>query len=104
MYAIRSYYGTIKIHPDKIREVIGPGGKIIRGIQSETNTSIEIDDSGLVKIAAYSKEEGDAALKMVQDLTREPEVTALSCGARSREELEERMDQIGAEHTIRRVR
>ena len=68
---------TIKINPDKIREVIGPGGKIIRGIQSETNTSIEIDDSGLVKIAAYSKEEGDAAVKMVEDLTREPEVGAV---------------------------
>ncbi len=68
---------TIKINPDKIREVIGPGGKIIRGIQSETNTSIEIDDSGLVKIAAYSKEEGDAAVKMVQDLTQEPEVGAI---------------------------
>jgi len=68
---------TIKISPDKIREVIGPGGKIIRGIQNETNTSIEIDDSGLVKIAAYSKEEGDAAVKMVQDLTREPEVGAI---------------------------
>jgi len=68
---------TIKINPDKIREVIGPGGKIIRGIQSETNTSIEIDDSGLVKIAAYSKEEGDAAVKMIEDLTREPEVGAV---------------------------
>ena len=68
---------TIKINPDKIREVIGPGGKIIRGIQSETNTSVEIDDSGLVKIAAYSKEEGDAAVKMVQDLTQEPEVGAI---------------------------
>jgi polyribonucleotide nucleotidyltransferase len=68
---------TIKISPDKIREVIGPGGKIIRGIQNETHTSIEIDDSGLVKIAAYSKEEGDAAVKMVQDLTREPEVGAI---------------------------
>jgi polyribonucleotide nucleotidyltransferase len=68
---------TIKINPDKIREVIGPGGKIIRGIQSETNTSIEIDDSGMVKIAAYSKEEGDAAIKMVEDLTQEPEVGAL---------------------------
>ena len=68
---------TIKINPDKIREVIGPGGKIIRGIQNETNTSIEIDDSGVVKIAAYSKEEGDAAVKMVQDLTREPEVGAI---------------------------
>ncbi len=68
---------TIKINPDKIREVIGPGGKIIRGIQSETNTSIEIDDSGLVKIAAYSKEEGQAAIKMVEDLTQEPEVGAV---------------------------
>ena len=68
---------TIKINPDKIREVIGPGGKIIRGIQSETNTSVEIDDSGMVKIAAYSKEEGDAAVKMVEDLTQEPEVGAI---------------------------
>jgi polyribonucleotide nucleotidyltransferase len=68
---------TIKINPDKIREVIGPGGKIIRGIQSETNTSIEIDDSGSIKIAAYSKEEGDAAIKMVEDLTQEPEIGAI---------------------------
>ena len=68
---------TIKINPDKIREVIGPGGKIIRGIQAETNTSVEIDDSGLVKIAAYSKEEGQAAVKMVEDLTQEPEIGAV---------------------------
>ncbi len=68
---------TIKINPDKIREVIGPGGKIIRGIQSETNTSIEIDDSGSIKIAAFSKEEGDAAIKMVEDLTQEPEIGAI---------------------------
>ncbi|MEJ2168852.1 MAG: polyribonucleotide nucleotidyltransferase, partial [Desulfobacterales bacterium] len=65
---------TIQIHPDKIREVIGPGGKVIRGIQSETGTTIEIEDSGLVKIAAFSKEECDAAIKMVENLTREPEV------------------------------
>jgi polyribonucleotide nucleotidyltransferase len=65
---------TIKINPDKIREVIGPGGKTIRSIQNETNTSIEIEDSGLVKVAAYSKEEGEAAIKRIEDLTREPEV------------------------------
>jgi polyribonucleotide nucleotidyltransferase len=65
---------TIQIHPDKIREIIGPGGKIIRGIQSETNTSIAIEDSGVVKVAAISKEEGDAAIKMIEDLTKEPEV------------------------------
>ena len=68
---------TIQIHPDKIREIIGPGGKIIRGIQSETNTSIAIEDSGMVKIAAISKEEGDAAIKMIEDLTKEPEVGAV---------------------------
>jgi polyribonucleotide nucleotidyltransferase len=68
---------TIQIHPDKIREIIGPGGKIIRGIQSETNTSIAIEDSGVVKIAAISKAEGDAAIKMIEDLTKEPEVGAI---------------------------
>ena len=68
---------TIQIHPDKIREVIGPGGKVIRGIQSETGTTIGIEDSGQVKIAAFSKEEGDAAVKMIENLTREPEVGAI---------------------------
>ena len=68
---------TIKINPDKIREIIGPGGKTIRSIQSETNTSIEIDDSGLVKIAAISKKDGDAAVNMINEITREPEVGAI---------------------------
>jgi polyribonucleotide nucleotidyltransferase len=68
---------TVKINPDKIRDVIGPGGKTIRAIQSETNTSIEIDDDGLVKIAAFSKEEADAALDMVNEITKEPEVGAV---------------------------
>jgi polyribonucleotide nucleotidyltransferase len=65
---------TIEINPDKIREIIGPGGKIIRSIQNETNTKIEIDDSGSVKIAAFSQEEGDSALKMINEITVEPEV------------------------------
>ncbi len=68
---------TIHINPDKIRDVIGPGGKIIRSIQSETNTSIEIEDSGLVKIAAFSKEEAEAATRMVENITREPEIGAV---------------------------
>jgi polyribonucleotide nucleotidyltransferase len=68
---------TVKINPDKIRDVIGPGGKTIRAIQSETNTSIEIDDDGSVKIAAFSKEEADAALEMVNEITKEPEVGAI---------------------------
>jgi polyribonucleotide nucleotidyltransferase len=68
---------TIQINPDKIREIIGPGGKVIRGIQSETNTNVTVEDSGQVKVAAFSKEEGDAAIKMIEDLTREPEVGAI---------------------------
>jgi len=65
---------TIEINPDKIREVIGPGGKIIRSIQSATNTRIEIDDSGIVKIAATSETDGDAALNMINDIIKVPEV------------------------------
>jgi len=68
---------TIQINPDKIREIIGPGGKVIRGIQSETNTNVSVEDSGQVKVAAFSKEEGDAAIKMIEDLTREPEIGAI---------------------------
>jgi polyribonucleotide nucleotidyltransferase len=68
---------SIKINPDKIRDIIGPGGKVIRAIQSETNTKIEIDDSGLVKIAATSAEDGDAARLQVETLTMEPEVGAI---------------------------
>ncbi len=65
---------TIQINPDKIREVIGPGGKMIRSIQSESNTKVEIDDTGLIKIAAISKEDADAAELMIKDLVLEPEV------------------------------
>jgi polyribonucleotide nucleotidyltransferase len=65
---------TIRINPDKIRDIIGPGGKVIRSIQSETNTRIEIDDSGIVKIAAVSSEDADKATAMVTEITMEPEV------------------------------
>lgn len=65
---------TININPDKIRDIIGPGGKVIRSIQSETNTRIEIDDTGIVKIAAVSSEEADKATDMINDITMEPEV------------------------------
>jgi polyribonucleotide nucleotidyltransferase len=68
---------TIKINPDKIREIIGPGGKMIRSIQSETNTRVEVDDSGTVKIAAISSEDGAKAEKMINDITQEPEIGAI---------------------------
>jgi polyribonucleotide nucleotidyltransferase len=65
---------TVQISPERIGELIGPGGKHIRQLQNDTNTQIEINDSGLVKIAAYSKEEGDAAAEMVRDIGSEPEI------------------------------
>ena len=68
---------AIEINPDKIREIIGPGGKVIRAIQSETNTKVEVDDSGVVKVAAASSEDLEAALTMIKDITREAEVGAI---------------------------
>ena len=67
---------TITINPDKIRDIIGPGGKVIRAIQSETNTRIEIDDSGLVKIAAVTSAEGEAAIARISGIVMEPEIGA----------------------------
>jgi polyribonucleotide nucleotidyltransferase len=68
---------TLTINPDKIREVIGPGGKVIRAIQSETNTTVEIEDSGVVKIAAFSKQEAEQARKLIQQIVADPEVGAV---------------------------
>ncbi|MEJ2155947.1 MAG: polyribonucleotide nucleotidyltransferase [Desulfobacteraceae bacterium] len=68
---------TIKINPDKIRDIIGPGGKVIRAIQSETDTRIDIDDDGTVKIAAANQENGEAALEQVKSITMEPEEGAI---------------------------
>jgi len=64
---------TIRINPDKIRDIIGPGGKVIRAIQSETNTRIDIEDTGLVKIAASNEQEGQVALEQIKAITMEPE-------------------------------
>lgn len=68
---------TIKINPDKIRDIIGPGGKVIRAIQSETDTRIDIADDGTVKIAADNQENGEAALEQVKAITMEPEEGAI---------------------------
>jgi polyribonucleotide nucleotidyltransferase len=64
---------TIRINPDKIRDIIGPGGKVVRAIQSETNTRIEIEDTGLVKIAASNEQEGQSALEQIKAIAMEPE-------------------------------
>ncbi len=77
-YAPRIF--TIKIHPDKIREVIGPGGKVIRQIQSETGAEIEIEDDGTVNIAATNKEAADAAIELIQEIVADVEVGKIYTG------------------------
>ena len=65
---------TVKVHPDKIRDVIGKGGATIRGIVEKTGAEVDIDDDGTVRIYAASKEAKDAAVAMVQEITAEAEV------------------------------
>ena len=65
---------TIQINPEKIGEIIGPKGKTIRAIQEESGAKIEIDDSGLVKIAAVSTENSARAREMIEAIVQEPEV------------------------------
>jgi polyribonucleotide nucleotidyltransferase len=64
----------LHIHPDKIREVIGPGGKIIKRITEETGAQIDIEDSGEVRIAAVNREGGKRAEEMIRNITEDPEV------------------------------
>ncbi|MFZ1684067.1 MAG: polyribonucleotide nucleotidyltransferase [Candidatus Zixiibacteriota bacterium] len=64
----------LKINPSKIGEVIGPGGKIIRGIIEETGAKIDISDDGTVLIASVNGDAGKAAMARVQAIVEEPEV------------------------------
>jgi len=64
----------IKINPEKIRDVIGKGGIVIRGLQEETGTTIEIEDDGTVSIASTKSEGGEAAKKKILELTAAIEV------------------------------
>ena len=65
---------TMKIHPDKIRDVIGKGGETIRALTKETNTEISIDEDGVVVIAATSNEAAEAAKSRIEAITAEVEV------------------------------
>ncbi|HEX2667265.1 MAG TPA: polyribonucleotide nucleotidyltransferase [Gammaproteobacteria bacterium] len=65
---------VIKIDPEKIRDVIGKGGVVVRGIQEETGTTIEIEDDGTIKIASVDKAQGEAARKRIEDITADVEV------------------------------
>ena len=71
---------TIKINPEKIRDIIGKGGSMIRKIQEETQTEINVEDDGTVEIAAVSGENSRKAIQWIESLTREVEVGALYLG------------------------
>ncbi|MDJ0656876.1 MAG: polyribonucleotide nucleotidyltransferase [Xanthomonadales bacterium] len=64
---------TIKVHPDKIRDVIGKGGVTIRSITEETGTTIDIDDDGTVTIASVNKEAADEARRRIEQITADIE-------------------------------
>ena len=65
---------SIKINPDKIREVIGKGGEMIQRITAETGTEIDIKDDGIVMIASPDKAKIDAAIQWIKGITEDPEV------------------------------
>jgi polyribonucleotide nucleotidyltransferase len=65
---------TIRISPDKIREVIGPGGKVIRGIIEKTGVNIDIEDDGRVNIASADEKAAQAAIDIIKGITAEAEI------------------------------
>jgi len=67
---------AMKVHPDKIRDVIGKGGAVIRSITEETGATVDIDDEGNIKIASVDKAAGEAAKKRIELITAEVEVGA----------------------------
>ncbi|MFZ8929158.1 MAG: polyribonucleotide nucleotidyltransferase [Pseudohongiellaceae bacterium] len=71
---------NLKIHPDKIRDVIGKGGATIRSITEETGASIDIDDDGNVRIYGEDGDSRDAAVAMIEEITAEAEVGKLYKG------------------------
>lgn len=71
-YAPQMY--TMQINPDKVREVIGKGGVVIQALTRDTNTTIDLEDDGTVKILAVTREDADAAIARIKEIVAEPEV------------------------------
>jgi polyribonucleotide nucleotidyltransferase len=67
-------YITMKINPDKIRDIIGPGGKIIREMTAEFESKIDVEDDGTIKIFSNNCESANALVKRIQQITAVPEV------------------------------
>jgi polyribonucleotide nucleotidyltransferase len=77
-YAPRIF--TVQIKPEKIKDVIGPGGKVIKSIIEQTGVKIDIEDSGLIKIASQDQDSADAAIEIIRRLTKEAELGAIYVG------------------------
>ena len=77
-YAPQMY--TMKINPDKVRDVIGKGGVVIQALTRDTNTTIDLEDDGTVKILAVTREDADAAMARIKEIVAEPEVGEIYAG------------------------
>jgi polyribonucleotide nucleotidyltransferase len=75
---------TIKINPDKIRDVIGPGGKIIRALVEETGAKIDVEDDGTIFISTADGDAAEAAIARIRGLTAEADIGATYMGTVSR--------------------
>ncbi len=71
---------TLQVPKDKIREIIGTGGKIIRELQESTGTKIDIEDDGTVRVASADQEKMEEAVRRIRDIVAEPEVGAIYTG------------------------
>jgi len=71
---------TMKVPTDKIRDIIGPGGKVIRGIIDKCGVSVDIDDSGLVSIASSDQAAADKAIEYIEDLIQEAKIGTIYLG------------------------
>ena len=71
---------TIQIDPEKIRDVIGKGGAVIRALTEETGTTIDISDTGVVKVGAVDGEAGKECVRRIQDIVADAEIGAIYDG------------------------
>ena len=69
-----------RINPDKIRDVIGPGGRVIRDIVARSGAKVEVTDDGMVQVAGIGKKSVDTAVRIIEDLTREAEINRVYKG------------------------
>lgn len=75
---------TMQVNPEKIRDIIGKGGAVIRSIVQTSGAKIDVDDDGVVSIAAVNNESAQAAIKLIQDIVREVEVGEVYIGTVTR--------------------